>query len=104
MESIKVKAENKMTNTNNLRTITRKDGITDAMVAGLDAGVYEMFECEDGSIDLIDTGLLSVNCQCLVIAPTQAEAQKMLDECDPAASGCNDTHLTYCKSNNDGGK
>lgn len=59
---------------------------------GLSAGVYEMFD-DDGEIDLIDTGLLSVNCQCLVVATSLDAAQKLIDRTDPAASGCDDTHL-----------
>lgn len=77
---------------NRIRKIQVSDGITDEMVEGLEAGVYEMFDGERG-LDLIDTGGLSVNCQCLVISPTLEDAQAMLDECDPAASGCDDTHL-----------
>lgn len=77
---------------NTIRKISESDGITDDMVEGLDAGVYEMFDGEDG-LDLIDTGGLSVNCRCLVVAPTLEAAQKLLDGCDPLASGCDDTHL-----------
>lgn len=82
-----------------LRKITNRDGITDEMVEGLNAGVYEIFDGEDG-IDLIDTGGLSVNCRCLVIADTIERAQEMLDECDPSASGCDDDHLWLEKKEN----
>lgn len=61
-------------------------------IDGESNGVYEMYD-DDGEIELIDTGGLSVNCRCLVIAESQDEAQRMLDECDPSASGCDDTHL-----------
>lgn len=61
---------------------------------GESIGVYEMYEHDDGRIELIDTGGLSVNCRVLVIAETEAEAQSLLDACDPSASGCEDeTHL-----------
>ncbi len=58
---------------------------------GESRGVYEIFEGEDG-LELIETGGLSVNSRCLVIAVSEETAQKWLDECDPAASGCDDTH------------
>jgi hypothetical protein len=66
---------------------------------GLPKGVYEMcapdgdHQYQDDWIDLIDTGGLSVNCQCLVIADTEEEAKQLIEECDPSASGCDDTHL-----------
>jgi len=67
-------------------------GIDESQTEGLPCGCYEIFDNGE-AIELIDTGGLSVNCQCLVVAPTLPEAQTMLDDTDPEASGCDETHL-----------
>lgn len=86
---------------NQIRRIYENDleAIVGGAADGLDVGVYEMFRSEPDDqhdepwIDLIPTGGLSVNCQCLVVAATREEARRLLDETDPEASGCGDEHL-----------
>lgn len=87
---------------NRIQKVTDADlsnyGIDESQVEGLEVGCYEVFEMdeadEDGfTHDLISTGGLSVNCRCLVVAPTLEEAQRLIDQTDPEASGCDETHL-----------
>ncbi len=66
------------------------------VAAGLPNGVYEMFDrIQDGTYrSLIDTGGLSVNARCMVVAPSMEQVLKMLADCDPAASGhASDAHI-----------
>jgi hypothetical protein len=87
---------------NRIQKVTEADlssyGIDESQVEGLEVGCYEVFELDEAdengfTHDLIDTGGLSVNCCCLVVARTLEEAQQIIDQTDPEASGCNDTHL-----------
>lgn len=84
-----------MTTRNTFREISTADlaalGIED-QAEGLEVGVYEIFDSGD-EIELIDTGLLSVNCRCLIVAQSEEQAQELIDQTDPAASGCDDTHF-----------
>ncbi len=63
-------------------------GINATQTKGLDSGCFELFPKDEA-----DEGGMSVNSRCLVIAPTLAEAQRLLDQTDPEASGCDETHL-----------
>jgi len=95
---IKVRAMNTIKETTEKQL--RRMGVRKAMLEGLEDGVYELNEIEEdddefeaGDIDVIPTGGISVNCRCLVVTNSIEEAQRLIDETDPAASGCDETHL-----------